>query len=326
MVSGYTLAKDNSIIATLAPITSPGFSGVPTAPTAAQGTNSSQLATTAFVASALSGFSGGNGGGTTTIPGDIPRDRADVGNADWNTLQLPGIYRVTGTITNGPGGNPYPYGLIVVSRTTDTVINQTYYTHNLYVYTRTKYNAADWTDWKLFAFTDSPNFTGVPTAPTVTDNGANDIRIATTAFVANRFANNPAFGGIPTAPTAAFGTNTTQLATTAFVQNAIVAVRATKLIADGSYTLGAGDDGYVIEMGSANANTVTIPSNASMPFSIGVVVEVFMAGTGATTIVGASGVTLRTPTGGSTIQGQWGTATLRKRGTNEWVVAGLVGA
>ena len=34
---------------------------------------------------------------------------------------------------------------------------------------------------------------------------------------------SPAFSGTPTAPTAVNGTNTTQIATTAFVQNAIVA-------------------------------------------------------------------------------------------------------
>lgn len=33
--------------------------------------------------------------------------------------------------------------------------------------------------------------------------------------------NSPAFTGIPTAPTAAEGTNTTQIATTAFVKTAI---------------------------------------------------------------------------------------------------------
>jgi branched-subunit amino acid aminotransferase/4-amino-4-deoxychorismate lyase len=59
----------------------------------------------------------------------------------------------------------------------------------------------------------SPAFTGTPTAPTATA-GTNTVQIATTAFVSN----SPAFNGVPTAPTAAYGTNTTQLATTAFVQ------------------------------------------------------------------------------------------------------------
>ena len=59
---------------------------------------------------------------------------------------------------------------------------------------------------------NSPAFTGIPTAPTA-NAGTNTTQIATTAFVTN----SPQFVGIPIAPTAAAGTSTTQLATTAFV-------------------------------------------------------------------------------------------------------------
>jgi len=58
----------------------------------------------------------------------------------------------------------------------------------------------------------SPALTGIPTAPTAV-NGTDTTQLATTAFVTS----SPAFTGIPTAPTAANGTDTTQLATTAFV-------------------------------------------------------------------------------------------------------------
>lgn len=48
--------------------------------------------------------------------------------------------------------------------------------------------------------------------------GTNSTRVATTAFVqGEKF--SPAFTGVPTAPTASTGTNTPQLATTAFVQS-----------------------------------------------------------------------------------------------------------
>lgn len=68
---------------------------------------------------------------------------------------------------------------------------------------------------------DSPTFTGVPTAPTATF-GTNTTQLATTAFVAAESATkaplvSPALTGVPTAPTATLGTNTTQIATTAFV-------------------------------------------------------------------------------------------------------------
>jgi len=68
--------------------------------------------------------------------------------------------------------------------------------------------------------------TGTPTAPTASV-GTNTTQIATTAFVANAsFAplDSPALTGTPTAPTASSGTDTTQIATTAFVQAALEAV------------------------------------------------------------------------------------------------------
>lgn len=70
----------------------------------------------------------------------------------------------------------------------------------------------------------SPAFTGVPTAPTATA-GTNTTQLATTAFVTTADAlkanlASPTFTGTPAAPTAAAGTSTTQLATTAFVTTA----------------------------------------------------------------------------------------------------------
>lgn len=64
----------------------------------------------------------------------------------------------------------------------------------------------------------SPALTGTPTAPTAAP-GTNTTQIATTAFIVTSFAplNSPALTGTPTAPTATPGTNSTQVATTAFV-------------------------------------------------------------------------------------------------------------
>ena len=64
----------------------------------------------------------------------------------------------------------------------------------------------------------NPTFTGVPAAPTAAP-GTNTTQLATTAFVGTSFAPlaSPALTGTPTAPTAAPGTATTQVATTEFV-------------------------------------------------------------------------------------------------------------
>lgn len=69
---------------------------------------------------------------------------------------------------------------------------------------------------------DSPEFTGTPKAPTASA-GTNTTQIATTAFVTaglNLKANlaSPAFTGNPTSPTPATADNDTSIATTAYVR------------------------------------------------------------------------------------------------------------
>lgn len=73
-----------------------------------------------------------------------------------------------------------------------------------------------------YALLASPTFTGTPAAPTATA-GTNSTQLATTAFVATSFAPlaSPALSGVPTTPTASATTNTTQIASTAMVNSAI---------------------------------------------------------------------------------------------------------
>jgi len=74
---------------------------------------------------------------------------------------------------------------------------------------------------KATMFTN-PTFTGIPAAPTAATS-TDTTQIATTAFVQSQKI-SPVFSGTPTAPTAAAGTNTTQIATTAFVTTAVAGV------------------------------------------------------------------------------------------------------
>jgi len=164
-----------------APQASPTLTGIPTAPTAAQGTSSPQIATTAFVLNQIAG-------------GAV---------ASWNGRQ--GVVSLQLSDVTGVGGAPL----------------------------------------------DSPAFTGNPTSVTAAP-GNSTTRIATTAFVTNALSAatagvasfntrtgavtlqlsdvtgaggapsvSPALTGTPTAPTATAGTATQQLATTAFVANAL---------------------------------------------------------------------------------------------------------
>ena len=79
---------------------------------------------------------------------------------------------------------------------------------------------------------DAPTFTGVPTAPTAAAD-TNTTQLATTAFVTIEAAlkadlASPALTGVPTAPSAIAATDSTQIATTAFVQDAITAGSTTE--------------------------------------------------------------------------------------------------
>lgn len=92
-----------------------------------------------------------------------------------------------------------------------------------------------------------------------------------------------------------------------------------------SYTLVLDDAGKAVEMDVASANTVTVPPNSAVAFPVGTVVEVCQVGAGQTTVVAGSGVTIRTPAT-LILTGQWSTVSLRKRGTDDWLLAGDVEA
>jgi hypothetical protein len=83
---------------------------------------------------------------------------------------------------------------------------------------------------------------------------------------------SPAFTGTPTAPTAAAGTNNTQIATTAFVQNAINDVKSTSL-------------GYGTTTGTGTAYTLTLnPAPTALVSGMRVTIKVHTANTGAATL------------------------------------------
>jgi hypothetical protein len=88
------------------------------------------------------------------------------------------------------------------------------------------------------------------------------------------------------------------------------------------YTLGAADDSKIVEMDVSIANTVTVPTNASVGFPIGTEITIIQQGTGQTTIAAAGGVTLRSAGGLLNLASQYSAATLIKRGTDEWYVIG----
>lgn len=90
----------------------------------------------------------------------------------------------------------------------------------------------------------------------------------------------------------------------------------------GSYTLTLADVGKCVEMNMASANNLTVPPVSTASFGIGSVIEILQLGAGQTTIVAGAGVTLRSAGGRLKLAGQYSSAALRMRASNEWVVVG----
>jgi len=111
------------------------------------------------------------------------------------------------------------------------------------------------------------------------------------------------------------GTQAVEFASSTLITNARTA----------SYTLVLADKDKLVEVSNASANTVTIPTNASVAYPTGTQINILQTGAGQTTISGTSGVTVNS-TGATTaspkLRAQWSSATAIKRGTDSWVVIG----
>jgi len=89
-----------------------------------------------------------------------------------------------------------------------------------------------------------------------------------------------------------------------------------------SYTLVLSDNGKLIEMNSATANTITIPLNSSVPLPIGTKIDIMQYGAGQTQIVGASGVTLASAGGANKLRLTYSGSTLVKVNFDIWYLFG----
>jgi len=79
----------------------------------------------------------------------------------------------------------------------------------------------------------------------------------------------------------------------------------------------------IIEMNVATANSLTVPLDSTVGFSLGTQITISQYGAGQTTIVAAtSSITLRSTGNFLKLAAQYSMATLMKVGTNEWYVVG----
>lgn len=209
-----------------APLVSPTFTGTPAAPTAIADTNTTQLATTAFVLAQAS----------STTP--IVNGTAAVGTS----LRFARADHVHGTDTSrAPLASPTFTGLVITPAGTASQAGGLRLTSGTLKttpiagdsggleYNGTNMSIIDSTGArKVFAFTDTV-YSGTITSSQVTTalgftpyNATNPSGfITSSALTPYALLAGPAFTGVPTAPTASAGTNTTQIATTAFVSTAV---------------------------------------------------------------------------------------------------------
>jgi len=94
------------------------------------------------------------------------------------------------------------------------------------------------------------------------------------------------------------------------------------------HVLEAIDLGAILETTGSADVTVTIPTEASVSFEIGALINITQIGSGVATITAGAGVSLNGVVAGSVaLDGPWSGAALTKRGPESWVVQGaLAGA
>jgi hypothetical protein len=92
-----------------------------------------------------------------------------------------------------------------------------------------------------------------------------------------------------------------------------------------TYTSVLDDNGKIVEMNNASANTLTVPLNSSVAYPVGAQINILQTGTGQTTVAATGGVTINA-TPGLKLRAQWSSATLIKRATDTWVLVGDLSA
>ena len=91
------------------------------------------------------------------------------------------------------------------------------------------------------------------------------------------------------------------------------------------YTLALADAGCLVPLVSSAPLTLTVPTNAAVPFPVGTVLYVAQDGAGDVTVAAAPGVVMHVADGaGLKVPGQWSDVSLHKRGTDTWVLKGGV--
>jgi hypothetical protein len=293
----------------LAPLASPALTGTPTTPTASVGTNNTQIASTAFVLA-----NGGSVPPATAAP--IMDSVAAVGVA---TKYAREDHVHPSDTAKAPLASPTFTGTVsapTVSPGTDST-----------------------TKIATTAFVQS----AVAAAGGAAPSGANPIMDGTAAPGSSALYSrgdhvhpsdttkaplaSPTFTGTPAAPTATVGTNTTQIASTAFVQAAIPTGNIPQNSQSAAYTTVLADAEKHIFHPSADttARTWTIDSNANVAYPIGTAITFVNQNAAGAITIAITSDTMRLAgagTTGSRTLAANGVATALKVTSTEWIISG----
>ena len=210
---------------------SPAFTGIPIAPTAASATSNTQIATTAFVqAQKISPAFTGTPTAPTASPGASTTQLATTAfvtdavatleastTATTDSLQLLKAPLASPVFTGTPTAPTPSDGDVSLKLATTEFVRSS--APVLSVAAKTGIVTLVVGDVGGAAPLVAPAFSGTVTAPTAIY-GSNSTVVATTAFVQGEKV-SPGFTGTPTAPTAPAGTNNIQIATTAYTDTAV---------------------------------------------------------------------------------------------------------
>lgn len=179
------------------------------------------------------------------------------------------------------------------------------------------YDGAQWQDAPQFSLAD-----GIVTAAKLASDSVTTVKIAALA--------------VTTAKIADSAITSAKIADDTIVNADISATAAIDLgkLADAtideksvSYTLALTDKNKFIKMNvTTTANTVTVPTNASVAFPIGSQIHIIQYGSGKTQVIPVSGTVTIYATPGTYLRAQYSSATLLKCDTNIWMLMGDLSA
>lgn len=92
-----------------------------------------------------------------------------------------------------------------------------------------------------------------------------------------------------------------------------------------TYTLVLADNGKLVTLSNASAIALTVPTNASVAFPTGAIINIQQIGAGQVTVAGDTGVTV-TSTPGLKLRAQYSAASIVKTGTDSWTLIGDLSA